>query len=278
MKIHLRTLTLSTLAFALVPLAQANADTVFDSATQSWSQVASNSSNGAGGSTTLSFQASAPSDNAQATDYFNLPTPITTGSGVWTFDTSISFNTPVGNNPATQDSYSIAVGFGNFTTTSTAINSNGGTNGTGGPWVAWTRSNNLIGVDTNASVLHGGMGSTPGPFLANNLIFPVSISDLKIVIDTTNAQWVVSDYINGALVEQFSYLGDPTATGIGVGTSYFGGDASSITFGETTLTDTVTAAVPEPSTWAMMVLGFAGVGFLSYRRTRRNGGLTLRLA
>lgn len=26
------------------------------------------------------------------------------------------------------------------------------------------------------------------------------------------------------------------------------------------------AAVPEPSTWAMMVLGFAGVGFLAYRR------------
>lgn len=28
----------------------------------------------------------------------------------------------------------------------------------------------------------------------------------------------------------------------------------------------VAPAVPEPSTWAMMVLGFAGVGFLAYRR------------
>jgi hypothetical protein len=27
-----------------------------------------------------------------------------------------------------------------------------------------------------------------------------------------------------------------------------------------------TSAVPEPSTWAMMLLGFAGVGFLAYRR------------
>jgi hypothetical protein len=26
------------------------------------------------------------------------------------------------------------------------------------------------------------------------------------------------------------------------------------------------AAVPEPSTWAMMILGFAGVGFMAYRR------------
>lgn len=28
----------------------------------------------------------------------------------------------------------------------------------------------------------------------------------------------------------------------------------------------VTAAVPEPSTWAMLLLGFAGIGFMSYRR------------
>jgi hypothetical protein len=31
----------------------------------------------------------------------------------------------------------------------------------------------------------------------------------------------------------------------------------------------VVAAVPELSTWAMMLLGFAGVGFLSYRRRKR---------
>ena len=27
-------------------------------------------------------------------------------------------------------------------------------------------------------------------------------------------------------------------------------------------------AVPEPSTWAMMILGFAGVGYLTYRRRK----------
>jgi hypothetical protein len=32
------------------------------------------------------------------------------------------------------------------------------------------------------------------------------------------------------------------------------------------LTGTV---VPEPSTWAMMLLGFAGLGFLGYRQTRK---------
>jgi von Hippel-Lindau disease tumor suppressor protein/PEP-CTERM motif-containing protein len=29
-------------------------------------------------------------------------------------------------------------------------------------------------------------------------------------------------------------------------------------------------SVPEPSTWAMMILGFAGVGFMAYRRSRKS--------
>ena len=31
-------------------------------------------------------------------------------------------------------------------------------------------------------------------------------------------------------------------------------------------TAALTTAVPEPSTWAMMILGFAGIGFVAYRR------------
>jgi PEP-CTERM motif len=31
------------------------------------------------------------------------------------------------------------------------------------------------------------------------------------------------------------------------------------------------SAVPEPSTWAMMILGFAGVGFMAYRRKAKPG-------
>lgn len=39
----------------------------------------------------------------------------------------------------------------------------------------------------------------------------------------------------------------------------------------------VAAPVPEPSTWAMMLLGFMGVGFLAYRRKNRYGGVSVRL-
>ena len=58
-------------------------------------------------------------------------------------------------------------------------------------------------------------------------------------------------------------------------TPYFTGSLSDPTFvpgtysganGESlTITD-ITAAVPEASTWAMMILGFLGLGFMAYRR------------
>jgi hypothetical protein len=36
----------------------------------------------------------------------------------------------------------------------------------------------------------------------------------------------------------------------------------------------VTATAPEPSTWAMMILGFAGLGFVGYRTSRRAAAIT----
>ncbi|SHK62758.1 PEPxxWA-CTERM sorting domain-containing protein [Bradyrhizobium lablabi] len=42
------------------------------------------------------------------------------------------------------------------------------------------------------------------------------------------------------------------------------------------LSQTTIGGVPEPSTWAMMILGFAGVGFMTYRR--RNQSAALRVA
>ena len=41
------------------------------------------------------------------------------------------------------------------------------------------------------------------------------------------------------------------------------------------LTISAVAAVPEPSTWAMMILGFAGVGFVAYRRNGKRALVTV---
>jgi hypothetical protein len=38
----------------------------------------------------------------------------------------------------------------------------------------------------------------------------------------------------------------------------------------------VVAAVPEPSTWAMMILGFCALGFMAFQR--KSNGPALRLA
>ncbi|MBR0995604.1 PEPxxWA-CTERM sorting domain-containing protein [Bradyrhizobium japonicum] len=35
------------------------------------------------------------------------------------------------------------------------------------------------------------------------------------------------------------------------------------------------AAVPEPSTWAMMIMGFFGVGFMTYRRRKQSNALSV---
>ena len=47
-------------------------------------------------------------------------------------------------------------------------------------------------------------------------------------------------------------------------------------FDNTQFVTATISGVPEPSTWAMMIQGFAGVGFLAYRR--RNQGLALHRA
>jgi PEP-CTERM motif len=41
-----------------------------------------------------------------------------------------------------------------------------------------------------------------------------------------------------------------------------------------TTTVTLTNGVPEPSTWVMMILGFAGIGFMTYRRRNQSSALT----
>jgi hypothetical protein len=52
-------------------------------------------------------------------------------------------------------------------------------------------------------------------------------------------------------------------TGFAINADWHSGD--DVTSLDNVLLGTV-SAVPEPSTWAMMILGFAGVGFLAYRR------------
>jgi hypothetical protein len=70
-------------------------------------------------------------------------------------------------------------------------------------------------------------------------------------------------------------IGDITTNALG---QFFAADILSGTTGNTGAIDVSTvstSSVPEPSTWAMMILGFVGVGFMAYRR---KGQAAFRLA
>jgi hypothetical protein len=103
----------------------------------------------------------------------------------------------------------------------------------------------------------------PGPPL---LDFPglsfstVASGDFNLYYNNTN------DAAHGGLgTWVLSSVSDPAGTADGL---------NPIDFQVTRISGSV-GAVPEPATWAMMLLGFCGLGFMAYRR--RSGG-TLRFA
>lgn len=88
---------------------------------------------------------------------------------------------------------------------------------------------------------------------------------------------IVHDYtaaIPLLLTTPFSFLPLPGADD-GWGTFLILQSSGSINTGGSLNVESVTvsSSVPEPSTWAMMVLGFAGVGFVVYRRRNQSAAL-----
>ena len=65
-----------------------------------------------------------------------------------------------------------------------------------------------------------------------------------------------------SVVDNFVYDSAINATILSVSTGKFDGTNPSLGF------NLVGSAVPEPSTWAMMLLGFAGLGYAGYRKTK----------
>jgi uncharacterized membrane protein len=111
--------------------------------------------------------------------------------------------------------------------------------------------------------------------------FPGSVSTQALGVNDLG--WIVGDYVDAG-GEMFGFLDkggvfstinppdatSSTANGINdlgriVG-FYTAADGSTIGFITGNMIGTT---IPEPSTWAMMLAGFAGLGFLGYRQTRR---------
>ena len=87
--------------------------------------------------------------------------------------------------------------------------------------------------------------------------------DLFQLMTDVNGIVVPSGYISGTLLTSTDVFTNTTLGGLGLtpGTYVYmwgtGNAADSVI---------VNIGVPEPSTWAMIILGFAGLGFMAYRR------------
>ena len=90
-------------------------------------------------------------------------------------------------------------------------------------------------------------------YLSNNLVYPAGLTQIS-----TDGFAFVTD--SGVDVDIFSFFGQGTPPS---GNAY--GEYTSIGFGVGTFAMT---PVPEPSTWAMMTFGFAGLGLLAYRKAK----------
>jgi hypothetical protein len=113
-----------------------------------------------------------------------------------------------------------------------------------------------------AILLGGVLGSTTSStfdfsFRGDLLLGVIDGSDFEIIIN--GVQIFSGGSVNDAVINLGSNFGpniDLTIDG----------------FGAFVIGGVVPEAVPEPSTWAMMLLGFAGLGYAGYRRVRRPRG------
>ena len=113
--------------------------------------------------------------------------------------------------------------------------------------------------------------------------FDVSVSTTTAVIRQTISDatlWLFSGTPTGPKTELESvsvsklgsaYFGSLSDSGLAAG-SYFVefSDSASAPVSPTISVTTASAAIPESSTWAMMALGFAGLGLVGYRGSRKS--------
>ena len=100
-------------------------------------------------------------------------------------------------------------------------------------------------------------------------------------IDNDTVSLALNVYTDDPNAPEFSSLAAPfsytyVTGGDNSGHFTFGADNLSLLSNTVSQTNpTFTAAVPEPSTWAMMILGFCGVGFMAYRRKQHGSALSV---
>jgi len=136
----------------------------------------------------------------------------------------------------------------------------------------------------NATVYIDALGTIPGPLLPSTVTLPTNTgvdvtftlataADIDLILSISDPSkslagktWTLgTDVEPVTFVPKHAYSAEfVDALAAGTYTIVF---SAAIPKGDTlTVSGTAVSAVPEPATWAMMVLGFMGVGFVAYRR------------
>jgi hypothetical protein len=144
-------------------------------------------------------------------------------------------------------------------------------------------------VDKNFSTTEGGagIGNTFRPLIEQDgNIYLAAIQGSTVTGPTTTgylsfsgtgltaSDFLIFNFTTGVFgTANPNFAGDPIVLGLGQNINLA---ANTTNFADyDNLSITLNSAVPEPSIWAMMILGFCGLGFLAYRRKQNGAALTV---
>jgi len=123
----------------------------------------------------------------------------------------------------------------------------------------------LTGEQGDVDLYNGVSG--PTNFGCGGLIYADSASGDPVALDTSMGVGVPAGYVSGSALSDTATYDSATLSSLGVRPGVYkwtwgsGADADNFTL--------IAGAVPEPSTWALLLAGFGGLVMVSYRRTRK---------
>jgi hypothetical protein len=123
----------------------------------------------------------------------------------------------------------------------------------------------------NFGIMADATGTPSGVFLDSVVVTlsganPVTLSSLNWSVVAGSTYWLAAEATSGTSAFWEFNTTHPQGTIAGSLSPGGGPWSTTNTFLPEASVVGISGAVPEPTTWAMMILGFAGIGFLAYRR------------
>jgi hypothetical protein len=138
----------------------------------------------------------------------------------------------------------------------------------GGPFNLFTDATFFSGANDVGHSLTAAFAGTIQTTSAGTLVFTGNVDDNVLIYLNTGSGYVLYPTTPANFSNQPDYgFADSISLGTGTyGIEIFYADRASTQAIFDLNASYITTAVPEASTWAMMILGFLGVGFMAYRR------------